>query len=32
GIDNVVYNPYAGLDIKTEATVTIMGLAFRTRF
>ena len=32
GIDNVVYNPYAGLDIKTEATVTILGLAFRTRF
>jgi len=32
GINNVVYNPYAGLDIKTEATVTILGLAFRTRF
>lgn len=32
GIDNVVYNPYAGLDIKTEATVNMIGLAFRTAF
>ncbi len=32
GIDNVVYNPYAGLDIETEAKVTVIGLAFRTSF
>lgn len=32
GIDNVVYNPYAGLDIKTEAQITMIGLAFRTKF
>lgn len=32
GIDNVVYNPYAGLDIKTEAQITLIGLAFRTKF
>ena len=32
GIDNVVYNPYAGLDIKTSATINMVGLAFRTAF
>jgi len=32
GIDNVVYNPYAGLDIATEATINMVGLAFRTSF
>mgnify|MGYP005752733189 CR=1 FL=1 len=32
GIDNIVYNPYAGLDIKTEATINMVGLAFRTAF
>ena len=32
GVDNVVYNPYAGLDIETEATITIIGMAFRTSF
>ncbi len=32
GIENVVYNPYAGLDIKTEATINMVGLAFRTAF
>ena len=32
GIDNVVYNPYAGLDIQTKATITIVGMAFRTKF
>lgn len=32
GIDNLVYNPYAGLDIKTKAAITIVGLAFRTKF
>ena len=32
GIENIVYNPYAGLDIKTDATINIIGLAFRTAF
>ncbi|HEY9118642.1 MAG TPA: long-chain fatty acid ABC transporter, partial [Marinobacter sp.] len=32
GIDNLVYNPFAGLDIKTEATINMIGLAFRTAF
>lgn len=32
GIDNLVYNPYAGLDIETSATINIVGLAFRTSF
>lgn len=32
GIDNIVYNPYAGLDIETEASITLVGLAFRTSF
>lgn len=32
GIDNLVYNPYAGLDIETSATINIIGMAFRTSF
>lgn len=32
GIDNIVYNPYAGLDIETEATINLVGMAFRTSF
>jgi long-subunit fatty acid transport protein len=32
GIGNIVYNPYAGLDIKTETTINMIGLAFRTAF
>lgn len=32
GINNLVYNPYAGLDISTKASITMFGLAFRTRF
>ncbi|WP_223422902.1 OmpP1/FadL family transporter [Alcanivorax limicola] len=32
GINNVIYNPYAGLDIETKATINMVGLAFRTRF
>jgi long-subunit fatty acid transport protein len=32
GIDNLVYNPFAGLDIETEATINLIGLAFRTSF
>lgn len=30
GIDQVVYNPYAGLDIQTEAQIMYFGLAYRT--
>lgn len=30
GIDNFVYNPYAGLDIETKASITIVGIVFRT--
>lgn len=30
GITNIVYNPYAGLDIKTEASITYVGFAYRT--
>jgi len=32
GLDKIIYNPYAGLDIKTEATINMVGLAFRTSF
>lgn len=32
GINNMVYNPYAGLDIKTKATINMFGFAYRTRF
>lgn len=31
-ITNLVYNPYAGLDVKTRATINIMGLVYRTRW
>lgn len=30
GLDNLIYNPYAGLNIETETTVIVAGLAFRT--
>lgn len=30
GIDNVVYNPYAGLDIQTSTQIMYFGLAYRT--
>jgi long-subunit fatty acid transport protein len=30
GLDNVVYNPYAGLDVETKATIMYFGLAYRT--
>ncbi|MFZ5755759.1 MAG: OmpP1/FadL family transporter [Pseudomonadota bacterium] len=30
GIDQVVYNPYAGLDIRTEAEILYFGFAYRT--
>lgn len=32
GINNLIYNPYAGLDIKTTADVYILGLVYRTRW
>ncbi len=32
GIDNIVYNPYAGLDVKTEAQIAMIGIAYRTRW
>ena len=32
GIDNFVVNPFAGLDISTEANINMVGLAFRTSF
>lgn len=32
GIDDIIYNPYAGLDIETEATINVIGMAFRTSF
>lgn len=30
GLNNIVYNPYAGLDVETEASIIILGLAYRT--
>ena len=32
GLDNIVYNPYAGLDVQTKASVTMMGIAYRTKW
>ncbi len=32
GITNIIYNPYAGLDVKTSLRVVMAGLSFRTRF
>ena len=32
GINNVVYNPFAGLDVQTKAVVNIMGLVYRKRW
>jgi long-subunit fatty acid transport protein len=32
GLDHIVYNPYAGLDVKTEANITMVGIAYRTRW
>lgn len=32
GVDNLLLNPYAGLDIKTNTKVTILGLNYRTRW
>lgn len=30
GLDNIVYNPYAGLDIRTKAEIMYFGFAYRT--
>ncbi|XID75367.1 OmpP1/FadL family transporter [Alkanindiges sp. WGS2144] len=30
GVNNLLLNPYAGLDIKTNTKVTILGIAYRT--
>lgn len=32
GVDNLILNPYAGLDVKTSATIVILGIAYRTRW
>ncbi|MDQ8036253.1 MAG: outer membrane protein transport protein [Pedobacter sp.] len=32
GLDNIVYNPYAGLDVQTKATITMAGIAYRTKW
>lgn len=30
GLNNIVYNPYAGLDATTQANIIVLGLAYRT--
>jgi long-subunit fatty acid transport protein len=30
GLDNLVYNPYAGLDIESRTVINMVGMAFRT--
>jgi len=32
GVDNILLNPYAGLDIKTNTKVTLLGINYRTRW
>ena len=32
GIDNVVYNPYAGLDVETSVHAYVMALTYQTVF
>lgn len=32
GLNHIVYNPYAGLDVKTQATINLVGVAYRTRW
>lgn len=32
GVNNVLLNPYAGLNVKTDTKVTILGLNYRTRW
>ncbi|WP_150913008.1 OmpP1/FadL family transporter [Marinobacter halotolerans] len=31
-ITNIIYNPYAGLDVKTSLRAVVAGLSFRTKF
>ncbi|MFE8071575.1 outer membrane protein transport protein [Marinobacteraceae bacterium S3BR75-40.1] len=31
-ITNIIYNPYAGMDVKTSLRVVLAGLSFRTKF
>jgi long-subunit fatty acid transport protein len=31
-ITNIIYNPYAGLDVKTSLRIVMAGLSFRTKF
>lgn len=32
GVDNLLLNPYAGLDVKTNTKITLLGLSYRTRW
>lgn len=32
GLDNLIYNPYAGLDVETDTTITIFGFNYQTEF
>ena len=32
GVNNILLNPYAGLNVKTDTTITILGLNYRTRW
>lgn len=32
GIDNLILNPYAGLNVRTNTQVTILGINYRTRW
>ena len=32
GVNNLLYNPFAGLDVQTKAVVNIVGLVYRTRW
>ena len=32
GVNNLLLNPYAGLNVKTDTKITILGLNYRTRW
>lgn len=32
GVNNLIINPYAGLDVETKADVFVLGMAYRTRW
>ena len=32
GVNNLLLNPYAGLNVKTDTKITILGLSYRTRW